>query len=139
MNTGKINVTPRAEDCRGEHSGAYSILSLVEHAQFDQAVIDQNLVADRHVLNKSRVIHVHGIWFFAFRAAHSELQNVPRLEIQVGLDVPCANGWSLCIEQNRNRAACCLRESADSRHNLADPFMSGMTHVKPENIGASLD
>ena len=132
-------MTPGAEHGRGQHFGAHPVFSLVQHDHFQQAVVDQNLVADRDVLYESGVIHVHGKLLFAFCAAHSELQNVAGLQMQISFQVAGANGWALRIEQNCNRAARGLREPADTRHNLAGPFMSSVAHVKPEDISASLD
>ena len=78
VNAWEVNMTPRAEHGRSQHSGAHAIFSLFQYNQFDQAVIHQNLIADCDVLHESGVIHVNGILLFAFCAAHGELQNVPR-------------------------------------------------------------
>src|SRR6266705_3205052 len=55
---------------------ATSAMSFFQYDQLDQAVIDQNLIADCDILHESGVIHIHGILFFAFCATRSELQNI---------------------------------------------------------------
>jgi hypothetical protein len=77
-------MTSRTENRACQNLAAHAISSLVEHEQFDQTIIDQNRVANCHVVGKGAVIHVHRIALFTLRSAHSELQNVAGLQMQIG-------------------------------------------------------
>ena len=138
-NAGQIDVTSRGKHGAGQDLAKHAVSALCQHRQFDQAIINQNSVADCHVPGKPLIIHVHRIMLLGFRAANGELDKVARLEMQVGFQIASANSWALRIEQQRNRSARCLRQRADTRHNVADPLMSGVAHVQPENIRAFLN
>ena len=129
MYAGEINVAPRTEDRPCQNLAAHTIFPLVEHEQFDQAIIDEDRVANRHIVDKTAVIHVHRIALPTFCATHGELQNVARLQMQTGLQIASPDSRALRIKKKCNRPARFLREHSDAWNNFAHPFVGGVAHI----------
>ena len=138
MDAGQINVTPRTENRARQNLAAHTLFSLTDHEQFDQAIIDQNLAANRHIVGKTGVIHVHEIALLAFRAGHGELQNVARLQMQAGLEIASPDSRALSIKKKCNRPARFLCEHSDAWNNFAHPFVGGVTHIYSEDVASFL-
>ena len=131
-------MTPRAEDRARQNLAAHTTFSFIEHEQFDQAIIDQNRAANRHIVGKTGVIHVHGIALLTFRAAQGEPQNVARLQMQTGLQIASPDSRTLRIKEKRNRPARFLCEHSDAWSNFAHPFVGGVAHIYSEDVASFL-
>ena len=129
-------MTTRAQSARCDHLAADPVFQFFEYQQVDHSIVHKHCVAFGDVVNQTVVINVHGVGFLAFGSAHGELENIARLKLQVRFEIAGANGRSLCIHQDCNRAAEFLCDCANTRHDCTDPVALGVTHVEAKNIGA---
>ncbi len=76
MHAGEIDVPTRAERARSQNCGANPVVPFFQHAHLHEAVIEENYVADRDVVDQVVVVDRDRIRFRGFCAAHRDFQNI---------------------------------------------------------------
>jgi hypothetical protein len=111
----------------------------LHHADLHEAVIEEQYVADRDVLDQVVIIHGDRIPFRVFCATYRDFQNITDHEREVVLQYAGANRRSLRVEKERDIAPELLGKGADPRDDVTHPFMLRVAHVQPKHVGARLD
>ena len=123
----------------GQNRGPNPVAPFFQHAHLHKAVIEENHVAHRDVVDQVVVVHRDRIRFRAFCASHGDFQNVADRKREVALQNAGANRWPLRIEKEGDIAPELFRKSADSGDDVTHPFVLRMAHVQPKHVGACLD
>ena len=105
MDTGQINMPPRAECGWSDDSAKNTILFLFGDNELDQPIVDQNGVADVQVVGELVVIDFDRFLLGLFGVTHGKLEHVAFFQFQRRLHRPGPNCRSLCVEQDSGRAA----------------------------------
>ena len=139
LHPGQIDVAAGAEHALGQDFAVDAVFFFGQHLHVEVAIVDQHDITLVNVVDQPVVVHVHRVEFLAFRPAHGELDLVSRVQIEVGCHVAGPDGGALGVHHDGDIRRSLAGYLADAGDDDADPFVRGMAHVEPENIGAGGD
>ena len=103
VHAGEIDVPARAERAGGEDGGANAVVLFFLHPHLHEAVVEENDVADRDVVDQAVVIDRDRVRLGRARAADRDLERVADRELEILCQHPGANGRALGVEEECRR------------------------------------
>src|SRR5581483_10615958 len=137
FDAGQVDVTAAAELAVGEDFAFDLVAMLGVDLHLNGAVVNQDGVALADVVDEIGVVHVHGIFLLALRAADGEGKFLAGLEIERHRKVAGADGRALGIHENADHFV--PGGGANVPHDAAGPVVWRVGHVETENVDAGID
>jgi hypothetical protein len=131
---------------RDEHAATDARGIFFEDFEAEEAVIDEDRVADLDVVDEVLVVHVDGTDFLgpaaAFRAhagAHGEVEDLADFELDGCGYIAGPDFGSLDVHHDGDIAVDALAHGPNSSDDHARPVVRGVRHVESDDIGAGAD
>ncbi len=143
VHAGQVDVAARREMPRRQHAAADVGVVLLHHLEADQAVVDQDGVADLDVGDEIAVVDVDradldGV--LAFRAGlDGEVEDLARPQLDGHREVAGADLGPLDVHHDRDVLAGADGGGPDAADDHARPVVAGVRHVEPHDVDAGVD
>ena len=123
LHAGEIDVPAGAKHAGREHAAAHPFALFLQDFHVHDAVVHEHGISHGDVIHQAVVIDIHRILLLAPLAAHGELNDIPRLEVELGGEIARANGRPLRVHQNADHCIEIGRHLANARDDGAHPLM----------------
>ena len=100
------------------------------------SVIDHEGVSCGDITHEAVIVHGGGKRHTRIDAIFSKLDDVALEEIEGSFQITGADGRAGEIEKHRDVDPACFGLAADPLGHFSGPFVFGVAHVEPENVGA---
>ena len=143
FDAGEVDVAFRFELAGDEDAAADAGLVFGEDFEAEEAVVDEDGVADLDVVDEVLVVDVDGADFFALHAAGAgfdgEIEDFAGLEFERDGEVAGADFGALDVHHDGDVAAEAGGDGADAADDGAGPVVFRVRHVEADDVGAGAD